>query len=117
MYNYKYHQIGSVVILTLALALSACKKGGDIITNPPAGDQNSDKWVSNIPFCYNSLSDSLPHDNRIYESANFLTFSDGSSDEVKKQYSGMAEGSLAMRQSPSFIAGDYHTRWVEQDMF
>ncbi|MCP4726133.1 MAG: hypothetical protein GY863_13905, partial [bacterium] len=37
----------------------------------------------------------LPHDDRIYESDNFLTFSDASSDAVKREYSKMAEESLA----------------------
>ena len=48
------------------------------------------KWVSDIPFIVND-EESLPHDNRIFESENILVFSDGSSDEVKRRYSGFAE--------------------------
>jgi hypothetical protein len=53
---------------------------------------NEGQWISDIPFTYTQLGTerTLPHDNRIYESANFLIFSD----EVKKEISGMAEESL-----------------------
>jgi hypothetical protein len=47
------------------------------------------QWVSEIPFQIET--ETISHDNRILESANFLTFSDGSSDDAKVIYSKMAE--------------------------
>ena len=47
------------------------------------------QWVSGIPFRIET--ETISHDNRILESANFLTFSNGSSDDVKVIYSKMAE--------------------------
>ncbi|MDH3267926.1 MAG: hypothetical protein OEM46_03630 [Ignavibacteria bacterium] len=62
--------------------------------NPLSVDEG--QWISDIPFTYTLLGTehTLPHDNRIYESANFLIFSDASSDEVKKKIARMAEKSL-----------------------
>jgi hypothetical protein len=54
------------------------------------------KWVSDIPFTYSigHGNVTIPHDNRIYESANFLIFSDASSDEVKQHIAFIAEMKL-----------------------
>jgi hypothetical protein len=62
--------------------------------NPLSVDEG--QWISDIPFTYTLLGTehTLQHDNRIYESANFLIFSDASSDEVKKKISRIAEKSL-----------------------
>lgn len=59
-----------------------------IVNNPEA------KWISGIDFVTGNGS-RIPHDNRILESAHFLVFSDASSDDVKQQYSNMAEESLS----------------------
>jgi hypothetical protein len=50
-------------------------------------------WKQNIAFI--AMGRSYPSDNRILESAHFLVFSDGSSDDVKVIYAKMAEESLA----------------------
>jgi hypothetical protein len=62
--------------------------------NPLSIDEG--QWISDIPFTYtlSGTEHTLQHDNRIYESANFLIFSDASSDEVKKKISRIAEKSL-----------------------
>jgi hypothetical protein len=54
------------------------------------------QWISDIPFTYTLLGNeyTLSHDDRIYESANFLIFSDASSDNIKIQISKMAETAL-----------------------
>ena len=54
------------------------------------------QWISDIPFTFSMLGieHTIPHDNRIYESTNFLIFSDASSDDVKKKISKMAETSF-----------------------
>lgn len=54
------------------------------------------QWISDIPFTYKLLGNeyTLSHDNRIYESENFLIFSDASTDDIKKQTSTMAESAL-----------------------
>lgn len=51
------------------------------------------QWISGIPFYFNfpSYREQIEHDDRILESANFLTFSDASSDEIKILYSQIAE--------------------------
>lgn len=54
------------------------------------------RWVSDIQFTYSIGNGdyTISHDNRIYESSNFLIFSDASSDETKKQIAYLAEKSL-----------------------
>ncbi len=75
----------------IAFILMGCS--GDV--NPVAPDQGA--WVSDIPFTYTLLGieNTLPHDNRIYETANFLIFSDASSDALKIEIAVIAEESLA----------------------
>lgn len=75
----------SVLLLLPTLALC---DGDSSPMSPEAG-----QWISDIPFTYSVSGNqyTLPHDNRIYESAHFLVFSDASSDEVKRQTSRMAE--------------------------
>lgn len=51
-------------------------------------------WVSNIPFYMPEWNITLQHDNRIYETDNFLVFSDGSTDQVKIRYARYAEESF-----------------------
>lgn len=52
-------------------------------------------WISDIPFYLPEWNITLSHDNRIFETDNYLVFSDGSSDEVKKRFARYAEESLA----------------------
>ncbi len=48
-------------------------------------------WVSDIPFVVNPANLEYGHDNRIFESDHFLTFSDASSDEIKIRFAAYAE--------------------------
>jgi hypothetical protein len=58
-------------------------------------DSISGEWVSDIPFVINHVDLEISHDNRIFESTNFLVFSDASSDEVKKEFARKAEKSFS----------------------
>jgi len=80
------NSIISILIICL-LAIGEC-------SDPISTDVG--QWVSDIPFTYtqSGIEHTLPHDNRIYESENFLIYSDASSDEVKRNMSRMAEESL-----------------------
>jgi hypothetical protein len=80
----------SAILLITAL----CWCCGDAGVEP---EQLEPPWVSGIPFwiSYGQGGENVPHDDRIYESRNFLTFSDASSDEVKVLYSQIAEQALA----------------------
>jgi hypothetical protein len=54
------------------------------------------RWITGITFrTHHVPGGTIAHDGRILESAHFLVFSDGSSDEVRQQYANMAEESLA----------------------
>jgi hypothetical protein len=54
------------------------------------------RWITGITFhTPYAPGGTIAHDGRILESAHFLVFSDGSSDEVRQQYANMAEESLA----------------------
>lgn len=59
-------------------------------------------WVSDIPFVINHVGLQYGHDNRIFESDHFLTFSDASSDEIKKRFASYAERAFAE------ILADFH---------
>ncbi|MCP4725559.1 MAG: hypothetical protein GY863_11005, partial [bacterium] len=85
-----------IVLSPIIFFFLSCGKDNSITTpqiNQPSGGGSS-KWISGITF-YGPGGIVLPHDDRIYESDNFLTFSDASSDAVKREYSKMAEESLA----------------------
>ena len=59
-------------------------------------------WISaydNDVWFIDGYGRKLPCDNRVLETENVLTFSDASSDEVKIEYAGMAEASLAEIQA------------------
>ncbi|MBN2416536.1 hypothetical protein JXO52_11880 [bacterium] len=60
------------------------------------------EWVSDIPFIINHVGLHYAHDNRIFESDHFLTFSDAGSDAVKKRFAGYAERAFAE------ILDDFH---------
>ncbi len=75
------------ILSAIAFIITGCSSG----SNPIALFEG--QWISNIPFTY-SIGDNeytIPHDNRIYESANFLIFSDASGDGVKKTIALVAE--------------------------
>jgi hypothetical protein len=74
------------------------------------------QWISDIPFTYSQLGTehTLPHDNRIYESANFLIFSDASSDIVKRTMSRMAETSLVELKQAFNISSSAELGIVDQ---
>ena len=74
-----------IVIITLLLLSCDCER----LTNSVSGE-----WVSDIPFIINHVNLELSHDNRIFESSNFLIFSDESSDEVKIEFARNAENAL-----------------------
>ena len=78
-----YHRLFVVLLL---LICTRCER-----SHAPFPSEEG-QWILGIPFIV--MGDTLSHDNRIYESPNFLTFSDASSDEVKRRYSRMAEESL-----------------------
>ena len=80
-------RISSQLLLTALFLVVGCHRR----QNPVSTE--CDHWISDIPFTINT--DTLSHDNRIYETQHFLTFSDGSSDDVKHQYSSMAEESFS----------------------
>jgi hypothetical protein len=75
------------------------------------------RWVSDVPFTYTVLGieNTIPHDNRIYESANFLIFSDACSDDVKKQVSEMAEKSLEELKQAFHISSSAELGITDQD--
>ncbi|UCE24461.1 MAG: hypothetical protein JSU74_14455 [Candidatus Zixiibacteriota bacterium] len=78
------------ILVTTSIILTGCSRG----SNPIALFEG--QWISDIPFTY-SIGNSeytIPHDNRIYESANFLIFSDASGDGVKKTIAIIAETKL-----------------------
>lgn len=50
--------------------------------------------MSDIPFILNHVDLEIPHDNRIYETAHFLVFSDASSDDIKIDFANKAERAL-----------------------
>jgi len=52
-------------------------------------------WVSDIPYYVPLFDITVSHDNRIYETDHFLTFSNGSSDEVKVRFATYAEQGFA----------------------
>jgi hypothetical protein len=54
----------------------------------------SGEWVSGIPFILNHVDLEIPHDDRIYETTNFLVFSDASSDDIKIDFAEKAEKAL-----------------------
>lgn len=95
-----------------ALVLAGC--GHD--SNPLFGDDEG-RWVSDIPFTYyvGSIEYTLSHDNRIYESANFLVFSDASSDDIKKQLSRTAEDSFQELKEAFDISSSAELGIVDQD--
>jgi len=78
-----------ILAITIIVA-TGC--GGD--SNPLFRYQG--RWVSDIPFTYSiGYGDvTVPHDNRIYETTNYLIFSDASSDIVKITTSITAEEKL-----------------------
>jgi len=82
---------GLVLILTMTMTISI---GCNSDCNPVS--QFEGQWISDIPFTYSiGYGDvTIPHDNRIYESANVLVFSDASSDHVKRITSIIAEMKL-----------------------
>ena len=80
-------RISSQLLLAALFLIVGCHRH----QNPTSSEDS--QWISGIPFIINN--DTLSHDNRIYESQHFLTFSDGSSDDVKRQYSRMAEESFS----------------------
>lgn len=75
------------------------------------------QWKSDIPFTYSMLGIkyTIPHDNRIYESTNFLIFSDASSDDVKKQISKMAEKSFKELKQAFNISSRAELRVIDQE--
>ncbi len=81
-----------IYCLTLICALIPAACNRDLSPLPEYEGQ----WISDIQFSYSISGNeyTISHDNRIYESQNFLVFSDASGDEVKKKISLMAETSL-----------------------
>lgn len=75
------------------------------------------QWTSDIPFTYSNMGDdrSLTHDNRIYETANFLVFSDASSDDVKKTTSWVAEISFAALKDSFNIPSSAELGIIDRD--
>lgn len=71
-------------------------------------------WTSNIDFKLGTRV--IPHDNRILESNNFLTFSDASSDDVKIIFSKMAEESFAEIKQSFGIQGNEELRMFKSKM-
>lgn len=63
------------------------------ISAEPAPSTIDGRWITGIEY-RDGQGQAIPHDGRVFESARFLTFSDGSSDEVKRRYAAMAEESL-----------------------
>ncbi len=84
-----------VLLLHIVFSFISCGSENSITSsNYPIPVSGSIRWISGIIF-YDPNGVELPHDNRILESENFLTFSDANSDAVKIELSKMAEESLA----------------------
>lgn len=76
----------------LKVSFSDSKLGRPVYTYAQTNLRLTNMWISGVNlYVYNT---EMPHDNRILESNNFLTFSDGSSDDMKIIFSKMAEESF-----------------------
>ena len=73
------------IFILAIIVLFSCDRDNTVSTD-------DDPWISGLLYIIST--DTLSHANRIYESSHFLTFSDASSDDVKRNYSQMAENSF-----------------------
>ncbi len=80
-----------LILLNLLLIISCNSSPGDPADNPGGqSDEFSSGWITGIPLTNERIS-FYKHDNRIYKSEHFLVYSDAVDDEMRIQFSEMAE--------------------------